>query len=50
MYNLDEYHSSRSYCAEQFQQEIYSVCLMTPMQLHEILVFTVVKRHIVVIG
>lgn len=36
MYNLDEYHSSRSYCAEQFQQKIYFVCLMTAMQLCEI--------------
>lgn len=36
MYNLDEYHSSRSYCAEQIQQKIYSVCLTTAMQLCEI--------------
>jgi len=35
MYNLDECHSSRSYCAEQVQQKIYSVCLMTAMQLCE---------------
>jgi len=36
MYNLDEYHSSRRYCAEQFQQKIYSLCLITAVQLCEI--------------
>jgi len=50
IYNLDEYHSSKGYCAEQFQQKIYSVCSMTAVQLCEILGADSGEKPVVVIG